>query len=226
VVCIPALTGDAPASQRLRSLVERAWGERFSPRLIEDLLAQAGAGGNGLEAWLRDEFFLSHASLFHNRPFIWHIWDGRRDGFSALLSYHRLDQRLLNRITYTLLGAWIELQGDEVRREVQGAENRLAAGLELQRKLQLIAAGEPPYDIYVRWKSLAEQPIGWDPDLNDGVRLNIRPFIKAGILRSKFTINWNRDRGANLDGTERLNNLHFTRAQKEAARRDAGRRPA
>ena len=70
----------------------------------------------------------------------------------------------------------------------------------------------------MRWKPLNEQPIGWEPDLNDGVRLNIRPFVTAGVLRSKFTINWNKDRGKNPDGSERLNDLHFTIAEKRTAR--------
>ena len=49
------------------------------------------------------------------------------------------------------------------------------------------------------------QAIGWDPDLNDGVRLNIRPFMRAdlrkggragaGILRWKPNIKWDKDRG-------------------------------
>ena len=93
----------------------------------------------------------------------------------------------------------------------------------MQDKLKLILEGEPPYDIYVRWKSLAEQPIGWDPDLNDGVRVNIRPFVTAGVMRSKFTIHWNKDRGKNPDGSERLNDLHCTVAQKLEARRNAGK---
>jgi hypothetical protein len=94
----------------------------------------------------------------------------------------------------------------------------LVAALELQKKLVAILEGEPPYDIYVRWKPLHQQPIGWAPDLNDGVRLNIRPFVTAGVLRSRFTINWNKDRGANPDGSERVNDRHFTRAEKLAAR--------
>lgn len=62
-------------------------------------------------------------------------------------------------------------------------------------------------DIFVRWKPLQQQPIGWNPDLNDGVRLNIRPFIlvddvkvkDAGVLRNKISgINWNKDRGADV----------------------------
>ena len=77
--------------------------------------------------------------------------------------------------------------------------------------------GEPPLDIYVRWKSLAQQPIGWDPDVDDGVRLNVRPFVEAGVLRSSFNIHWRKDRGKNPDGSERPNDLHFTTAEKRAA---------
>ena len=92
------------------------------------------------------------------------------------------------------------------------------AALQLQEKLKAIQEGEPPYDIYVRWKPLHEQPIGWEPDLNDGVRLNIRPFVEAGVLRSRFTINWNKDRGTNPDGSERINDRHLIRAVKLTAR--------
>ena len=79
------------------------------------------------------------------------------------------------------------------------------------------------YDIYVRWKELHEQPIGWEPDLNDGVRLNIRPFVEAGVLRSPFNIHWRKDRGKNPDGTERHNDIHLTLAEKLEARKRAGR---
>ena len=35
----------------------------------------------------------STVQLFHQRPFIWHIWDGRRDGFHALVNYHGSPRR-------------------------------------------------------------------------------------------------------------------------------------
>ena len=82
--------------------------------------------------------------------------------------------------------------------------------------------GSRPYDIYVRWKPLHEQPIGWNPDLNDGVRLNIRPFITAGVLRSRVNVKWKKDRGHNPDGSERVNDIHLTLAEKRAARRGEG----
>jgi Eco57I restriction-modification methylase len=222
-VPIPAIAGEASAAERLRALLERAWGDAWSPGKLSELLSQAGAGGKDLETWLRESFFASHARLFHNRPFIWHIWDGRKDGFGVLVNYHRLDRQLLDRITHTLLGSWIETQHDQIRKQLPGAEARLVAAQDLRDKLELIAEGEPPYDIYVRWKPLAEQPIGWDPDLNDGVRLNIRPFVTAGVIRAKFTINWNKDRGMDPNGSERLNDRHYTRAEKQSAREKGGR---
>ncbi len=219
VVPLPPVLGETPAAERLRALLARAYGPDWSPALLDRLLAEAGSPGATLESWLRDAFFAQHARLFANRPFIWQVWDGHKDGFSALLNYHRLDAHTLEKLTYTYLNDWIERQ--RARREESAAEARLIAALGLQDKLKQILMGEPPLDIYVRWKPLERQPIGWDPDLDDGVRLNIRPFVKAGVLRAKFTINWNKDRGANPDGSERLNDRNFTRAQKVAAREGA-----
>jgi hypothetical protein len=46
--------------------------------------------------------------------------------------------------------------------------------------------------------------------------------MTAGILRAKPTINWNKDRGKNPDGSERINDLHPTIAEKRAARAEEG----
>jgi hypothetical protein len=223
IVCLPAVAGEQPAGERLQQLLARAFGGEWSLAYSQELLEKVNSKRKNLAEWLRDEFFKQHCALFSNRPFIWHIWDGQRDGFSALVNYHRLDRKLLEKLTYTYLGQdWVERQRAAVRDEVPGAENRLAAALVLQRKLEGILAGENPYDIYIRWKENYEQPIGWEPDLNDGVRLNIRPFVEAGVLRTPFNIHWHKDRGQNPDGTERLNDVHLSLAEKRAARHRVG----
>ena len=134
------------------------------------------------------------------------------------------------RLTYTYLGDWITRQQHERDNNVDGAEARLLAARQLQDKLKLILEGEAPYDIFVRWKPLAQQPIGWEPDLNDGVRLNIRPFMTAGVLRWKpNNIKWNKDRGTDPESApwypvfhgERINDHHLTLAEKIAAREQA-----
>jgi hypothetical protein len=189
------------------------------------LLHHAGSKKKNVADWLRDEFFKQHCGLFGNRPFVWHVWDGLSDGFSALVNYHRLDRRLLEKLTYTYLGQdWVERQRAGVRDDVAGAEARLGAALDLQRKLERIIEGEKPFDIFVRWKALDEQPVGWEPDVNDGVRLNVRPFVEAGVLRTPFNIHWKKDRGKNLDGTERDNDTHLNLATKLKARKQAGRK--
>ena len=230
IVCIPPVWGERPAVELLRSILAAAYGSEWSPRKEEELLRQAGYTKNGgLEGFLRDEFFASHCKLFHHRPFVWQVWDGTKDGFSVLLNYHKLNRRTLEKLIYTYLGNnWISQQKDEVRQEKPGAERRLAAAEALKAKLEQILEGEPPYDIYVRWKPLHEQAMGWEPDLNDGVRMNIRPFMEAGVLRWKPNVKWGKDRGTDpvpncSRTTERLNDLHITLAEKRKARENAGR---
>ena len=223
IVCLPSVAGEPPAANRLQQVLAAAFGEVWSSAKAKELLEQAGSKRKNLDDWLQDEFFKQHCALFENRPFVWHIWDGQRDGFSALVNYHRLNRQTLEKLIYTYLGQdWVERQRAGVRDEVAGADGRLRAALALQQKLEAILEGENPFDIYVRWKQLHEQSIGWEPDLNDGVRLNIRPFVEAGVLRVPFNIHWKKDRGKNPDGTERFNDIHLSLAEKLEARRKAG----
>lgn len=193
IVCIPSVRGEDTAAARLTCLLEAC--NLKPPHKLDD--------------WLRDDFFKEHCELFQQRPFIWHIWDGRKaDGFHALVNYHKLagpnGHKLLENLTYSYLGDWINRQESDVKRGESGADGRLAAAKTLQQQLVAILKGEPPYDIFVRWKPLHEQPIGWHPDINDGVRMNIRPFMavdipggrkEAGILRWGPKIKWTKDRG-------------------------------
>ena len=218
ILCLPPVAGEPPGAERLRVLLAAAYGQNWSSIRQEQLLAAVDFTGGDLEAWLRDGFFARHCKMFQNRPFIWHIWDGRKDGFSALVNYHKLGAAHLDKLIYTYLGDWIQTQRQKRDAGEAGADGRLVLALELQKKLIAIREGEPPHDIYIRWKPLHEQPIGWNPDLNDGMRLNIRPFVVAGVLRRRFTIDWKKDRGRNPDGSERINDRHYMRADKLAAR--------
>ena len=239
IVCIPSVRGESPAAERLLALLAAAYGDAWNGDVLPKLLAETGS--RTIDDWLRNRFFEHHCKLFHHRPFIWHIWDGRkRDGFHALVNYHKLAEgggkgrRLLESLTHSYLGDWIRRQQDGVERGEDGAEERLAAAFELRKRLAAIAEGEPPFDIFVRWKPVGEQPIGWEPDINDGVRINVRPFMAddisggkkgAGVLRSKPNIRWSKDRGKEpfcdqgafpwfwRDGEftgERVNDVHLT----------------
>ena len=240
IVCIPPVRGEMKAEDRLENLLAAAYGSEWSSNKKAELFAQAGHAGKTLETWLRDKFFTQHCKLFQHRPFIWHIWDGLHDGFAALVNYHKLNAKLLETLIYTYLGDWISRQKQGIANGVDGAQEKLSAAEVLKKKLELILEGEAPYDIFVRWKSIEKQPIGWNPDLNDGIRLNIRPFMTvpdvgkkgAGILRDKPNIKWGKDRGKDVASApwyhlgpiyggnegDRINDHHLTLEEKQKAR--------
>ncbi len=236
IVSFPAVRGEPPVAERLREVLKTAFGSKWSVPLEHKLLTEAGCkSGTSLDDWLRNNFFEQHFKLFQQRPFVWHLWDGRKDGLSCLVNYHKLTHKLLDNLTYSYVQDWINLQTADALSGKPGADLRLAAAQALQEKLKLILAGEPPYDIFVRWKPLSEQPIGWNPDLNDGVRMNIRPFVKAGILRKPPNIKWTKDRGKEpqrskeeypwfwKDGKfvgDRVNDIHLANARKQDARKE------
>ena len=58
--------------------------------------------GDGRER-LRDKFFAQHVARFHKRPFIWHVWDGHKEGFAALLNVHTLTRAKLQTLIHTYL---------------------------------------------------------------------------------------------------------------------------
>lgn len=236
IACIPAVRGEAPLADRLLDLLVAAYSDAWSGDTLSTLLANSDHAGKSIESWLRDKFFVQHCKLFQNRPFIWQIWDGLRDGFSALVNYHTLTHKKLEVLIYTYLGDWIARQRQDIVDGIDGAQERLDAAESLKKKLELILEGEAPYDIFVRWKPLEKQPIGWEPDLNDGVRLNIRPFMTvppvkkagAGVLRDKTNIKWDKDRGKDVKTApwysvfngDRINDHHLTLKEKREARGD------
>jgi hypothetical protein len=186
-------------AERLRRMLASCYGTAWSPGLEADLVAAADrrldkrhARDPGLEAWLHRRAFRQHTALFGQRPFLWQIGERRPRGYRAFLNYHRLSAAALRELADTVPPGT------------------------LRDGLRAILLGEAPFDIFVRWKGLAEQPLGWDPDADDGVRQNIRPFLMAGVLTHDLRrLLKATDRGA---GGERRNDRHPTLAEKEKAR--------
>ncbi|MCL5746403.1 MAG: BREX-1 system adenine-specific DNA-methyltransferase PglX, partial [Acidobacteria bacterium] len=139
-----------------------------------------------------------HAALYRSRPIFWHI--SSRQGkspaaFSALVHYHRFDKDRMAK----LRGVYLREALTTFRREAAlasqagRAEDRLEwqakveEAEELDRRLQKVQEGfhegAEDYRILTPWKSETARPKGWDPDINDGVKVNIEPLQRAGVLR-------------------------------------------
>lgn len=152
--------------------------------------------------WLENAFFEYHAALYKERPIFWHIASAQGTkpaAFGALVHYHRFDKNLMAKLRGTHLRDAIEtFRREAALAEQEGrAEDRVEwqakreEAEELDRRLQWIqeghhegeAGGERDFRILTPWKKPHDRPHGWDPDIDDGVKVNIAPFRKAGVLR-------------------------------------------
>ena len=157
---------------------------------------------SGIAEWLENAFFQFHCSMYKNRPVCWHIASGQGTSpcaFSALVDYHRFDK---NRMAQ-LRGQYLRDAMEHFRREAALADKdrrtdarqdwqaRLEEAHELDRRLQRVQegyhegsdGGDADYRILTLWKAPKDRPNGWEPDLDDGVKVNIKPLQKAGVLR-------------------------------------------
>ena len=102
---VPVL-GERPLADRLRAWCAAAWGDAWAQGSEATLVAAACERARDkppkqptFDAWLLSHAARQHAKLFHDRPFLWWITDGRADGFTVVAHYHRLDHATLNRLT-------------------------------------------------------------------------------------------------------------------------------
>ena len=157
---------------------------------------------DGISEWLENAFFEHHASLYQKRPILWHIASSQGTtpfAFGALVHYHRFDGNRMAQLRAQYLrdathafrreaGLAVKEGRTEARMEWQA---RLEEAEELDRRLQWVQeghhegleGGDRDYRILTPWKALEARPRGWAPDVDDGVKVNIEPLQKAGVLR-------------------------------------------
>ena len=156
----------------------------------------------GIAEWLENAFFQFHCSMYKSRPIIWHIASSHGTSpcaFGALVHYHRFDKNRMAQLRSQYLRDAMEnfrreaALADKDRRTSarQDWQARLEEAQELDRRLQRVQegyhdgsdGGDTDYRILTPWKAPDERPNGWEPDLDDGVKVNIEPLQKAGVLR-------------------------------------------
>jgi hypothetical protein len=180
IACVSPVPGETPLADRLLDILATSYGEGWSGSVLSSLLTAAGCAGKNLDFWLRNKFFAQHCRLFKNRPFIWHVWDGQKDGFSALVNYHALDSGQLETLVYSCLGDWIRRSREEGRE----ARARVSAAERLKKSLELILEGKAPRGMTSPGKPAWKHRAGWAPDLTDGIAVNIMPFLNAPPVRA------------------------------------------
>lgn len=201
-------TGETPLSERVRHELAALFPGRDESQLEVEIVNELKRSVKGyrkcasLDDWLANAYFEYHAGLYKSRPIYWHVASAQGTSpfaFGALVHYHRFDKNRMQKLRASYVRDTIE----ELRRDAGLADKagraddrvELQAKLEevqaLDKKLQLVQeghqegaeGGDRDFRILTPWKEHAKRPKGWNPDLDDGVKVNIAPLDRAGILR-------------------------------------------
>ena len=157
---------------------------------------------NSIREWLEDVFFDYHVALYKHRPIIWHISskpDRGEAAFAALIHYHKFDKDRMAKLRSSYLREALNVFRREAGLATQAGrtndrlewQTRVEEAEALDQRLQWVQegqhegaeGGDRDFRILTPWKSAEERPQGWDPDLDDGVKVNIEPLQRAGVLR-------------------------------------------
>jgi len=201
-------TGETPLPERVRHELAALFPGRDESQLEVEIVNELKRSVKGyrkcasLDDWLANAYFEYHAGLYKSRPIYWHVASAQGTSpfaFGALVHYHRFDKNRMQKLRASYVRDTIE----ELRRDAGLADKagraddrvELQAKLEevqaLDKKLQLVQeghhegaeGGDRDFRILTPWKEHAKRPKGWNPDLDDGVKVNIAPLDRAGILR-------------------------------------------
>ena len=187
--------GKATAEERVRARLERDFGEEGAERSLREFRQRVG---RDLGDWLRRDFFKRHVQQFKQRPIAWHLVSPQRT-FEAFVLYHKLSRETLQKLRAQYAGTLIErLRADQERARGRGESTRVTE-IQLQiedveefrSRIEKIERGdELKYRIRCRWKGEEAngRPGPYAPDIDDGVKVNIRPFQEAGILAVREVI--------------------------------------
>ncbi len=208
IVPFSQATGETRLVDRVRQELAALFPGRDESQIELEIVNEIRRGAKGyrkcanLDDWLANAFFEYHASLYKSRPIFWHIASSQGTAsfaFGALVHYHHFDRNRMAKLRASYVRDTIE----ELRREAGLADKagraddrvELQAKVEeaqaLDKKLQQIQeghhvgpeGGDRDFRILTPWKEPGARPRGWNPDLDDGVKVNIAPLDRAGVLR-------------------------------------------
>lgn len=212
LVALQPVAQEAPLLERVRAKLASFFPQRDQHTLEIELVnelkkrVKGYARAESLHDWLTDVFFDFHCALYQQRPILWHLASSQESAepaFSAIVHYHRFDHDRLAKIrSVHVRDRLATLRREAAQAGKDGREDdrlQLLAALEevvaFDRKLARLQeghneggeAGENDYRILTPWKAPQDRPKGWRPDLDDGVKVNIAPLARTGLLRNKNT---------------------------------------
>jgi hypothetical protein len=190
IIPITEHTGEQTLLERIRDRIGAEFGEdrigaietEFSDILYNAACKEAEIKGKKpprkrttLSEWLEKEFFKRHISQFKKRPIAWHI-SSSNGTFQVLLFYHKLSGDILRNLKNRYLAKVRQFYG-VLLEKARGGEST-HGGLTLGKLQDIEAELE---DFASRLDRVINLP--YEPLIDDGVRVNIAPLQKVGLLK-------------------------------------------
>lgn len=204
VVPLLSVSGEIPLLDRVHTELGRMFPDRDVNEVEVEIVNELKRKVKGydraasIREWLENIYFAYHVSLYGHRPIFWHV--SSRQGkepaaFSALVHYHRFDKDRMAKLRGVYLREALGLFRREAALAGQAgrADDRVEwqakveeaeeLDLRLQKVQEGFYQGSDDFRIRTPWKTEGQRPKGWYPDLSDGVKVNIEPLQRAGVLR-------------------------------------------
>ena len=169
-------------------------GTKAAAELERHITRIIGAVGGGqaptIDEWLVANFFRIHVATTERAPVIWHL-ASQRGAVNVFVYAPRFDRDALDHLAGDYVKAVIERLDRKQRAATKRNQAETAAALQEQIEevryfeISLGWLYEGTIDgarIYYPWRSANEQPLGWDPDWSEGIRPNLAPVQRLGLL--------------------------------------------
>jgi len=210
LVALHSVAQERPLLERVRATLASLFPEQDPHTLEIEVVNElrkrlkGSARVESLHDWLTDVFFDFHCGLYQQRPILWHLASSQESAepaFSVIVHYHHFDHdRLAKLRSVHVRDRLVTLRREAAQAGKDGREDdrlQLLAAVEeveaFDRKLARLQeghhsgaeGGDEDYRILTPWKKPEDRPNGWRPDLDDGVKVNIAPLARTGLLRIK-----------------------------------------
>ena len=140
--------------------------------------------------WTAEHFFTRHLAETGREPEIWHI-ASPGGTFQALTHYKRATKDRIDLLRSEILRRQLDTLNRHLKTATKNKKGSQIRRLEEQIKdvrtfdiaLGWLFEGTTPNArIWYPWKSPELQPQGWDPNFDEGIRANVAPLQRLGLL--------------------------------------------
>ncbi|HKX76649.1 MAG TPA: hypothetical protein VJR05_14805, partial [Acidimicrobiia bacterium] len=171
-------------------------GAKLGSRFVDEsswVLGEGAGAAEGLltlDQWAAREYFVRHMQLHDYQPLVWHL-TSRNGTVQVLVDAARLDRDAIETLRATLVGQTIETLERILKAAVRGGRAEVVEQLGEQLtdartfdiSLGWLFEGTSPNARLVYPSLLPnQQPRGWNPIWTEGVKPNIAPLQRLGLL--------------------------------------------